>query len=110
MSSAYAVCVWVNDQPHEDGYPMPLYTSLHKAMMSVIHYALVEFRIQDDSDYYDEDCLVGDSTKIATSDIIAKIGEEFQTPRSRYNVTFEVKNPDAKIKKLAFFVKEVPIR
>ena len=87
---------------------MPLYTSLHKAIMSVIECALVEFRIQDDSDYYDED-FSGKSMKISTSDIIDKIGEEFQTLRGSYNVQFEIKNPDAKIKKLAFFVKEVRI-
>ena len=108
MSSAYAVRIWVNDQPYEDGWHISLHTSVHKAMMCVIHYTLVEFRIQDDSDYYD-DSFIGKSTRISTSDIIDKIGEEFQTPRSRYNEEFEIKNPDAKIKKLHFHVKEVPI-
>jgi hypothetical protein len=109
MPSAYVVRIWVNDQPYEDGWHISLHTSLHKAMMCVIHYTLVEFRIQDDSDYYDDDCIIGQSTKISTSDIIDKIGEEFKSGRGIHNVEFEIKNPSAKIKKLHFHVGQMPI-
>jgi hypothetical protein len=81
---------------------------MHKAMMSVIDYALVVFRIQDDSDYYNNN-FTGKSTKISTSDIIYTINEEFEVDSGFHNVEFEIKDPDAKIKKLEFNVIEVMI-
>ena len=106
MSSAYAIRIWVDEKPYEDGWHMSLHSTTHNAMMAILDYVLSTFKIQQ---YHDDKSEEYTTYNPSVSSVIDTVREEFEKPRGHYNLTFEVKNPAAKFKKLEFHVGQVPI-
>jgi hypothetical protein len=104
MTYTYAIRIWVDEKPYEDGWHMSLHSTTYNAMMAVLDYVLGTFNIQQ---YYDEDD--DSNSDCCVSSVINTVREEFEKERAHYNLTFEVKHRNSKFKKLQFHVGRVPI-
>jgi len=109
MSSPYAIRIWVDDNAYANGWDMSLHSSLHKAMMRVLQYLLVDFNVQQ---YYNEDedlDEVNSTANCSVSNVIDTVRDEFDKCQIRFNFMFRVKNPSAPFKTLVFDVRKVQI-